>query len=123
MLNLEVTKLFILDLEEDFVRNKNVELYDFIKDDIVKAFWLGYHFNEWFQKLENEKPYLYSKQSRHIIDYVDPYESQIHYWLDKLGTQELTLESVAYVLDNLILENEEDLDKISFYFETLFTDD
>lgn len=124
MIQLEVTKLFIYDLEEDFVRNKKIELYDFIKGDPVKAFWIGYHFKEWFDKLDGEKPYLYSKQARHIIDYIGPNEEQIHYWIDKEGKDEsMTLSTVEYVLNNLILENEDDLDKIAFYFGTLFTDD
>lgn len=120
MVNLEVTEIFVQDLEDDFVMNDELDLYEFIGSDPVKAFYLGMNIKDWFQKLEKEQKYLYSKQIRHNKEDLEKYQDQVQFWLNrqKGNEEEVNIcEMTEYVLNNMFWdEDTEELDKIKMAF-------
>ena len=77
MISFAVDPRFIQDLEDDFMVNKDQTLYEFIGKDPIRAFYLGYNINKWFEHLDKYQKYLYSKQARHNKDDLEKYQSQI----------------------------------------------
>lgn len=123
MISLEVSEIFIQDLEDDFVMNNELDLYEFIGPDPVKAFYLGMFIKEWFEKLEKEQRYLYSKQVRHNKEDLEKYENQMKFWINKHQGDadeqaEVDVYQLAeYVLNNMFWEEDtEDLDRIKMAF-------
>lgn len=120
MINLEVSNIYIDDLSDDFLMNETLNLYEFIDNDPVKAFYLGVKIGEWFEKLEPKQKYLYSKQVRHNNEDISKYDKQIKFWTDKFGKDECDLiELSEYIINNMIYDPEtENSDKIklSFFF-------
>lgn len=125
VISLEVTDIFIQDLEDDFVMNNDLDLYEFIASDPVKAFYLGVHIKDWFQNLEKEQKYLYSKQIRHNKEDLEKYQDQVQFWLNKQNNDDVEVsicEMAEYVLNNMFWEEKtEELDrvKMAFFFGQL----
>lgn len=119
--NLNVDTNYILDLHDDFVMNKDNNLYEFIGTDPVLAFYLGANFKKWFEELEKEQQYLYSKQARHNKEHLEKYENQIQFWTKKYpdkkdGVVDLIPMS-EYILNNMFYdEDSEELDKVKLAF-------
>ena len=61
MISFAVDPRFIQDLEDDFMVNKDQTLYEFIGKDPIRAFYLGYNINKWFEHLDKYQKYLYYK--------------------------------------------------------------
>lgn len=80
MTSFTVNPLFVLDLRDDFLMNSNKKLYDFLDSNPVKAFHLGVHISKWFDFLDKEQQYLYSKPLRHNQEEVESYLDQMKYW-------------------------------------------
>lgn len=105
--------------------NYDLDLYEFIGSDPVKAFYLGVNIKDWFQKLEKEQKYLYSKQVRHNKEDLEKYQNQVQFWLDKQHDNEEEVnvcEMAEYVLNNMFWEEKtEELDrvKMAFFFGQL----
>lgn len=103
--------------------NYDWDLYEFIGSDPVKAFYLGIFIKEWFQKLEKEQKYLYSKQVRHNKEDLEKYENQMKFWINKhqgnaSDEEEVDVYRLAeYVLNNMFWEEDtEELDKVKMAF-------
>ena len=121
MISFAVDPRFIQDLEDDFMVNETLTLYEFIGKDPVRAFYLGYNLEDWFKDINRKQRYLYSKQARHNKDDLEKYESQINYWMENFPKEgEVPMAELAeYVMNNMIWEEEtEDLDrvKLAFFF-------
>lgn len=120
---LTVNEVFILDLQDDFKMNYTKDLYEFINGDIIKAYYLGLKFSEWYKDLESEQQYLYSKQARHNKDFISKYSSQIDFWINRFAKDNNmsdedglpVLDVCEYVLNNMIYDNDSDDVKLAFH--------
>lgn len=130
--DLRVDVNFELDLKDDFIMNHDYDLYEFIGGDPTKAFYLGVFIKEWFELLEKEQKYLYSKQIRHNKDDLEKYQTQLAFWMNKKkgmddDEAEVDLAELAeYILNNMFWDEEtEDLDrvKMAFFFGQLLADE
>lgn len=119
MISFDVDPNYILDLEDDFVINESLTLYEFIGDDPVKAFYLGFNIEEWFSKIDKKQRYLYSKQARHNKDDLKKYQNQIEYWSKKYPSDEMVdmVKLSEFIMNNIIWQEEsETLDRIKLAF-------
>ena len=121
MISFAVDPRFIQDLEDDFMVNENLTLYEFIGKDPVRAFYLGHNINKWFKDIDRKQKYLYSKQARHNKDDLEKYQDQIEYWSKKFPEQgEISMVELAeFIINNMFWEEKtEDLDrvKLAFFF-------
>lgn len=112
-LNLDVNEIYVLDLKDDFIMNKDLDLYQFLGKDPVKAYILGVYIKRWFEELDKEQQYLYSKQLRHIRDDIKDYVDQFQFWCNKAPENITAREMFEFVLNNMFWKEEtEDLDKV-----------
>ncbi len=51
MISFAVDPRFIQDLEDDFMVNETLTLYEFIGKDPIRAFYLGYNLTKWFKDI------------------------------------------------------------------------
>lgn len=120
MISFAVDPRFIQDLEDDFMVNEDQTLYEFIGKDPIRAFYLGYNINKWFESIDKHQKYLYSKQARHNKDDLEKYQSQIQFWSEKYKSPdpEINITSLAeFIINNMFWdEKTEDLDKIKLAF-------
>lgn len=121
MISFAVDPRFVQDLEDDFMVNEDLTLYEFIGKDPVRAFYLGYNLAKWFKDINRNKRYLYSKQARHNKDDLEKYESQIEFWSRKFPKKgEISMVELAeYIINNMFWEEKtEDIDrvKLAFFF-------
>lgn len=119
MISFAVDPRFVEDLEDDFVMNETLTLYEFINNDPVKAFYLGIYLDKWFKKINKNQRYLYSKQARHNNDDIRKYDKQIEFWQKKFPEEgEVDLAEVAeYIINNIFWEEKtEDLDRVKMAF-------
>lgn len=120
MISFAVDPRYTQDLEDDFVMNEDLTLYEFIDNDPVKAFYLGYNITRWFKYIDKKQKYLYSKQARHNKDDLEKYQSQIEFWSSKYESPdpEVNMAALAeFIINNMFWEEEtEDLDKVKMAF-------
>lgn len=119
MISFAVDPRFIQDLEDDFMVNEDLTLYEFIGNDPVKAFYLGNNIIKWFKDIDRYQRYLYSKQARHNNDDLQKYRNQIDYWTRKFPKEgEIPLVELAeFVVNNMFYEERtEELDRIKLAF-------
>lgn len=124
MYSLEVDENFVPDLRDDFVMNDEKDLYEFIGGNVVSAFYLGYNIEEWFQELDREQKYLYSKQIRHCKEEIEDYKDQIEFWTNKFSKDEEEIdlgELAEYIINNIFIDSNSDLVKIAFFFGRLIS--
>lgn len=123
MISFAVDPRFIQDLEDDFMVNEGLTLYEFIGKDPIKAFYLGLYIGEWFQSIDRKQRYLYSKQARHNKDDLQKYSEQIGYWGSKYpkdtegGTN--MAELAEFIYNNMFWDEkteESDKIKLAFFF-------
>lgn len=116
MIDLKIDPRLIDDLHDDFVINTELTLYEFLGKDPVKAFYLGLNFSKWFETLDKEQKYLYSKQIRHNIDDLEKYQTQIKYWSDQFSNKKDDVPMVElseYIINNMFWDSKtEDLDRV-----------
>lgn len=120
MISFAVDPRFVQDLEDDFVMNEKLTLYEFIGRDPVKAFYLGLNITEWFKEIDRRQRYLYSKQARHNKDDLEKYQKQIEFWASKFPKEEEDIDLVElaeFIINNMLWEEEtEELDKVKLAF-------
>lgn len=119
MITFVVDSRYVQDLEDDFVMNEDLTLYEFIGKDPVKAFYLGYNINDWFEKIDKKQRYLYSKQARHNKDDLEKYQSQIMFWTKKFsGEEEVDMFDLSeFIFNNIFFDKEtEESDRIKLAF-------
>lgn len=121
MISFAVDPRFVQDLEDDFMVNEDLTLYEFIGKDPVRAFYLGHNITKWFKDINRKQRYLYSKQARHNNDDLEKYQNQIEYWTRKFPKEgEISMAELAeFVINNMFWEEKtEELDrvKLAFFF-------
>lgn len=120
MISFAVDPRFIQDLEDDFMVNEDLTLYEFIGKDPVRAFYLGYNITKWFENIDRKQRYLYSKQARHNKDDLEKYKSQIEFWSNKYNSPESEINTAAlaeFIINNMFWdEKTEDMDKVKLAF-------
>lgn len=121
MISFAVDPRFIQDLEDDFMVNEDLTLYEFIGKDPVRAFYLGHNITKWFKDINRNQRYLYSKQARHNNDDLEKYQNQIEYWTKKFPKEgEISMAELAeFIINNMFWEEKtEELDrvKLAFFF-------
>lgn len=122
MISFAVDPRYTQDLEDDFIMNEDQTMYEFIGNDPVKAFYLGYNLRRWFELIDRKQKYLYSKQARHNKDDLEKYQNQIEFWANKYQSPEpeVNMAMLAeYIINNMFWEEEtEDSDrvKLAFFF-------
>lgn len=119
MISFAVDSRYVLDLEDDFVMNETLTLYEFIGKDPVRAFYLGHNLHKWFKNIDKKQKYLYSKQARHNKDDLEKYQSQIEYWSEKFpGEEDVSMIELAeFIINNMFWEEKtEELDKVKLAF-------
>ena len=119
LIDFKVDTRFIQDLEDDFIMNEDLNLYEFIGKDPIKAFYLGVNIPKWVEFLDKKQKYLYSKLVRHNKDDIEKYQSQIEYWSDKFPKQEQVsmVELSEYILNNVFWDPKtEEMDRIKMAF-------
>lgn len=121
MISFAVDPRFIQDLEDDFMVNEDLTLYEFIGKDPVRAFYLGHNITKWFKDINRNQKYLYSKQARHNNDDLEKYQVQIEYWTKKFPKEgEISMVELAeFIINNMFWEEKtEELDrvKLAFFF-------
>lgn len=121
MISFAVDPRFVQDLEDDFMVNEDLTLYEFIGKDPVRAFYLGHNITKWFKDINRKQRYLYSKQARHNNDDLEKYQDQIEYWTRKFPKEgEISMAELAeFVINNMFWEEKtEELDrvKLAFFF-------
>lgn len=121
MISFAVDPRFVQDLEDDFMVNEDLTLYEFIGKDPVRAFYLGHNIIKWLKDINRNQRYLYSKQARHNNDDLEKYQDQIEYWTRKFPKEgEISMAELAeFVINNMFWEEKtEELDrvKLAFFF-------
>ena len=119
MISFAVDPRFVQDLEDDFMVNENLTLYEFIGKDPVKAFYLGLNINKWFKSISKNQKYLYSKQARHNKDDLEKYLEQIEFWSKKFPKKgEIDMVELSeFIMNNMFWEEKtEDIDKVKLAF-------
>lgn len=121
MISFAVDPRFVQDLEDDFMVNEDLTLYEFIGKDPVRAFYLGHNITKWFKDINRNQRYLYSKQARHNNDDLEKYQVQIEYWTKKFPKEgEISMVELAeFIINNMFWEEKtEELDrvKLAFFF-------
>ena len=120
MISLAVDPRFVQDLEDDFMVNEDLTLYEFIGKDPVRAFHLGYNITKWCNDIDRKQRYLYSKQARHNKDDLEKYKSQIEFWSNKYNSPESEINMIAlaeFIFNNMFWdEKTEDMDKVKLAF-------
>lgn len=121
MISFAIDPRFIQDLEDDFMVNEDLTLYEFIGKDPVRAFYLGHNITKWFKDINRNQKYLYSKQARHNNDDLEKYQVQIEYWTKKFPKEgEISMVELAeFIINNMFWEEKtEELDrvKLAFFF-------
>ena len=122
MISFAIDPRYVQDLEDDFIMNEDRDLYKFINNDPVRAFYLGYNITKWFDYIDKKQKYLYSKQARHNKDDLEKYQKQIEFWANKYKSpeSEINMSTLAeFIINNMFWEEEtEDLDrvKLAFFF-------
>lgn len=121
MISFAVDPRFVQDLEDDFMVNEDLTLYEFIGKDPVRAFYLGHNITKWFEDINRKQRYLYSKQARHNNDDLEKYQDQIEYWTRKFPKEgEISMAELAeFIINNMFWEEKtEELDrvKLAFFF-------
>ena len=122
MISFAIDSRYVQDLEDDFIMNEDRDLYKFINNDPVRAFYLGYNITKWFDYIDKKQKYLYSKQARHNKDDLEKYQKQIEFWANKYKSpeSEINMSTLAeFIINNMFWEEEtEDLDrvKLAFFF-------
>lgn len=119
MINLTIGPFYLDDLHDDVMMNTDLNLFEFIDNDPIKAFYMGYKLQEWFEELSVEQKYLYSKQARHIKDGMDKYKEQVNFWSNKYHDNEEDVSIVdytEYMLNNMFWEDDEDKIRFAFFF-------
>lgn len=121
MISFAVDPRFVQDLEDDFMVNEYLTLYEFIGKDPVRAFYLGHNITKWFKDINRKQRYLYSKQARHNNDDLEKYQDQIEYWTRKFPKEgEISMAELAeFIINNMFWEEKtEELDrvKLAFFF-------
>lgn len=119
MINLVLSDIYLADLREDILLNK-YKIYDFLGNDIEKAFWFGFVILDVWDSLQGDQPFLYSKPLRHLSEEVESYQTQITFWCNKY-TQESDnpFDFYAFILNNLFYDDVLDIIKISIRFGQL----
>lgn len=121
MISFAVDPRFVQDLEDDFMVNEDLTLYEFIGKDPIRAFYLGHNITKWFKDINRNQRYLYSKQARHNNDDLEKYQDQIEYWTKKFPKEgEISMAELAeFIINNMFWEEKtEELDrvKLAFFF-------
>ena len=121
MISFAVDSRFVQDLEDDFMVNEDLTLYEFIGKDPIRAFYLGHNITKWFKDINRKQRYLYSKQARHNNDDLEKYQDQIEYWTRKFPKEgEISMAELAeFIINNMFWEEKtEELDrvKLAFFF-------
>lgn len=113
MISLEIDNLFVPDLHDDFIMNEKLKLFEFIEEDVKKAFYLGMYITKWWDSLDKNQQYLHSKELRHNgPDYISKYQEQIKFWSEKYkGEEDIDMIDLAQYLLNNIFYNDE-FDKV-----------
>lgn len=119
--SLAVDEFFVADLEDDFMMNETLNLYEFIGKDPARAFYLGLYITDWFKGITKSQRYLYSKQARHNKEVAIKYSKQLDFWYNKFpGENDAELKMVKlaeFVLSNMFWdEGQEDIDRIKLAF-------
>lgn len=118
MISLEVNNLYIPDLHDDFIMNKDLKLFQFINNDPVKAFYLGMYVVKWWDKLDKDQMYLHSKELRHNgPDHIAKYQEQIQYWSKKYeGEENIDMIDLAqFLINNIFYEKENDNIRVALH--------
>lgn len=121
MISFAVDPRFVKDLEDDFMVNEDLTLYEFIGKDPVRAFYLGLYITDWFQHIDRRQRYLYSKQARHNKDDLEKYQEQISFWGKKFKPrvegEVIMAELAEFIFNNMFWdESTEETDKIKLAF-------
>lgn len=121
MISFAVDPHFVQDLEDDFMVNEDLTLYEFIGKDPIRAFYLGHNITKWFKDIDRKQRYLYSKQARHNNDDLEKYQVQIEYWTQKFPKEgDISMVELAeFIINNMFWEEKtEELDrvKLAFFF-------
>jgi hypothetical protein len=105
--------VFRLDLKDDFElagRNQQeFSIYDFINNDLSKAFVIGFDILSWDLWI----PITVKKELRHVGDNLEQYVPELAYWNTKCKKDITTIEYVDFILSNTFCENERDLVNIA----------
>ena len=117
-------EVFCLDLQDDFEeagrRNRDFDLYEFLGDDLNKAFAFGFCHLEWV-KDKVWFPTTVRKQLRHISDGLDSYSPQIK-WLNKkyniYNKEVLISDYINFIVDNIFCDDPKELLRIVFMIGT-----
>ena len=111
MISFAVDPRFVQDLEDDFMVNEDLTLYEFIGKDPVRAFYLGHNITKWFKDI--------NRKQRHNNDDLEKYQDQIEYWTRKFPKEgEISMAELAeFVINNMFWEEKtEELDKVKLAF-------
>lgn len=123
IVDLKVDDIFILDLRDDVMMNYDYNLYDFINDDPIVAFYLGFNISKWFELLHGEQQYLYSKELRHIFKDISEYIPQIKYWVNKYSKEKEidVIDLSEFIINNVIYLSSNDIIPVCLYVGLLMS--
>lgn len=112
----------IEDLKDDIIENFDKHLYEFIRNDLEKAFYTGYLLKQMLyddEELEVEQYLLYSREFRHKGDDLDKYESQIEFWENKyksINEKPKLLDILEFIINNMFYYSMKDAVNICLKF-------
>lgn len=117
MLSLNVDTNYRLDLQDDIYSNYTLNLYEFIGDDPVRAFYFGGLIKKIFPELGQERQLLYSKQLRHSSDDLSKYKTQFDFWASKFPKDNEIdmIEFSEYLLNNMFYDKESDIINLALF--------
>lgn len=117
MISLSIDKNYIPDLRDDVFGNYDKNLYQFVGNDPVRAFYFGMYIAKWFGDLDQQRQLLYSKQLRHVSDGLSKYEAQVGFWASKFSKDEEInmIEFSEYLLNNMFYDKEFDIINLALF--------
>ena len=117
MISLSIDKNYIPDLHDDVFGNYDKNLYQFVGNDPVRAFYFGMYIIKWFKDLDQQRQLLYSKQLRHVNDELSKYEGQVNFWASKFSKEEdiNMIEFSEYLLNNMFYDKDSDIIDLALF--------
>lgn len=115
---INVNDIFLADLQDDFElagrENAEFSIYDFINNDLNRAFGVGFSYQDWLNTSKLWIPVTVRKEMRHVSDDMEVYNPQFEWLNKKFGIdREVVINDYAtFILDN-IFSNEDDIIKLA----------
>lgn len=119
---IQFDKIYCEDLKDDFEEagrgGKNFTLFQFLQNDLSRAFAFGFCHREW-AKEKMWFPVPLRKELRHLTDGMEHFTEQLKWLNSKYDKEEIVVEDyVEFILNNAFCDSREELLKLAVIIGT-----